>query len=51
MFSQTQEEINYISAIYKLTENLGISSSFMEKAENIRDELIYHPDSLFDKAR
>lgn len=48
MFGQTQEEINYLSAIYRLADNLGISG-IIGGAEYLRDES--HPDSLFDKAR
>lgn len=50
MFGQTQEAINYMSAIYQLADNLGIGGSIIERAEQARNGAIYHPDSLFDIA-
>ena len=50
MFGQTQEAINYMSAIYRLADRLGISDNIVSEAENIRDRLIYDPDTLFKVA-
>ncbi len=50
LFGQTQEAINYMSAIYRLADRLGIGESILTRAEDARDRSVYHPDSLFDIA-
>ncbi len=50
LFGQTQEAINYMSAIYRLADRLGIGESILTRAEETRDRSVYHPDSLFDIA-
>ncbi len=50
LFGQTQEAINYLSAIYRLADRLGIGESILTRAEDARDRSVYHPDSLFNIA-
>lgn len=50
MFGQTQEAINYMSAVYRLSERLGIAGNIITEAENARKSTIYNPDSLFNIA-
>ncbi|MFO7924428.1 MAG: hypothetical protein R6U58_12130 [Bacteroidales bacterium] len=50
MFGQTQEAINYMSAVYRLSERLGIAGNIITEAENARESTIYNPDSLFNIA-
>ncbi len=50
MFGQTQEALNYLSAVYRLAERLGIASTFIDQAANASDRSLNHPDSLFDIA-
>ena len=50
LFGQTQEAINYMSAIYRLSDRLGISENILTQAENARERSLYHPDSLFNIA-
>ena len=50
IFGQTQEAINYLSAIYRLAEKLGIGGTFIKQIENTRERSIYHPDTLFNIA-
>jgi hypothetical protein len=46
MFGQTQEAFNYLSAIHKLAENLGISHGLISMAGDAVEKLINSPDSL-----
>ena len=50
MFGQTQEAINYMSVIYRLSENLGIGGAVIDRAERARTGAAYDPDSLFNIA-
>jgi hypothetical protein len=50
MFGQTQESINYLSAIYKLSEQLGIPSDLISENQRKLEKHISNPDSLFDIA-
>jgi hypothetical protein len=50
MFGQTQEAINYLSAISRLAHSMGISDRFISNAAMAHERLVYHPDSLFELA-
>jgi hypothetical protein len=50
MFGQTQEAINYLSAISRLAHSMGISDRFISNAAMAHERMVYHPDSLFDLA-
>lgn len=50
MFGQTQEAINYLSAISRLAHSIGISDRFISNAAMAHERMVYHPDSLFDLA-
>ncbi len=51
LFGQTQEAINYLSAIYKLAGDIGISGELIEHAdETLNKAMVSHPDTLFDIA-
>lgn len=50
MFGQTQESINYLSAIYQLSEQLGIPTELISENKRKLEKHIANPDSLFDIA-
>lgn len=50
MFGQTQESINYLSAIYKLSGQLGIPSDLISENKRKLEKHISDPDSLFNIA-
>jgi hypothetical protein len=50
MFGQTQEAINYLSAISRLAHSMGLSDRFISNAAMAHERMVYHPDSLFDLA-
>lgn len=50
MFGQTQESINYLSAIYTLSEQLGIPAELISDNKRKLEKHISNPDSLFDIA-
>lgn len=50
MFGQTQESLNYMSAIYKLSERLGIPADLISENQRKLEKHISNPDSLFDIA-
>lgn len=51
LFGQAQESINYLSAIYRLSGDLGISGELIEQADEIINQaLVSHPDTIFNIA-
>jgi hypothetical protein len=50
MFGQTQETINYLSLIYRISEDLGIPSELYTQNKRKLERSISNPDSLFNIA-
>jgi len=51
LFGQTQESINYLTVIYRLAGDLGISGELIEETDEIiKQALVSHPDTIFNIA-
>lgn len=50
LFGQAQEAINYMTAIYRLADRLGVGGDIVTQTERAMERSLFHPDSLFSKA-
>ncbi len=50
LFGQAQEAINYMTAIYRLADRLGVGGDIVSQTERAMERSVYDPDSLFAKA-
>lgn len=50
LFGQAQEAINYMTAIYRLADRLGVGGDIVSQTERAMERSVFDPDSLFSKA-